>query len=254
MAEETRTDDQVETETERLRDLLPALQRLDGLLARAVAVAQAVFGQQAATDRFRGLYINDAQVAMMMSQPPGAPWLSSQTIAAGNGRSADAAPDERIPFWRQWFTSKQPEPEATAVLDPTPPPMPAAPSLSDLPKASASPQLAWLQAAYGLTDFELDVLLVALGPALDRRYELVYAYLQDNVSWRQPTVDLILNLLCADAAEKLARRRHFSPDAPLLRERLVVLHDGQPPGSVLGQTVDGRQPDRPFFVGPIHVG
>jgi AAA+ superfamily predicted ATPase len=87
--------------------------------------------------------------------------------------------------------------------------------------------LSSLAAHYGLNDFEADALLVALAPDVDLRYERVYAYLQDDVTMRRPTVDLILNLLCASADEKVARRSAFHPDAPLLRLRLVRLDGGE---------------------------
>ena len=75
----------------------------------------------------------------------------------------------------------------------------------------------------GLEDFDLDVLVIALAPELDLRYERLYAYLQDDVTRRRPTVDLALNLLCRSAADRLERRRHFLPQAPLLRHGLIEL-------------------------------
>jgi AAA+ superfamily predicted ATPase len=86
----------------------------------------------------------------------------------------------------------------------------------------ASP-LGWISQAFGLSEFDADVLLVALAPELDLRYERLYAYLQDDVSLRRPTVDLALNLLCADADEKLAARARFAPDAPLVDKRVLSL-------------------------------
>jgi ATPase family associated with various cellular activities (AAA) len=86
----------------------------------------------------------------------------------------------------------------------------------------ASP-LGWISQAFGLSEFDADVLLVALAPELDLRYGRLYAYLQDDVSLRRPTVDLALNLLCADAGEKLAARARFAPDAPLVDKRVLSL-------------------------------
>jgi hypothetical protein len=77
---------------------------------------------------------------------------------------------------------------------------------------------------HSLSPFELACLLIAVAPELDLRYERVYAYLQDDVSRRRPTVDLLLNLLCATAEDKLERRRYFSADAPLIRGRLLHLY------------------------------
>lgn len=74
-----------------------------------------------------------------------------------------------------------------------------------------------------LAAFEIDLILLALAPELDRRYERLYAYLQDHVSCRRPSIDLALNLLCPDVAAKLDRRRHFDPEAPLRRFHLIQL-------------------------------
>jgi hypothetical protein len=83
------------------------------------------------------------------------------------------------------------------------------------------PQLASLREFFGLTSFDLNVVLMALAPELDLRYELLYAYLQDDVTRRRPTVDLALNLFSDSAQSKLALRSRFSADAPLVRHKLV---------------------------------
>src|SRR5262249_24049238 len=49
---------------------------------------------------------------------------------------------------------------------------------------------------FELTRFDTDVLLIALAPELDLRYERLYAYLQDDVTRRRPSIDLALHLLC----------------------------------------------------------
>ncbi|MBD2233310.1 ATP-binding protein [Phormidium tenue] len=84
-------------------------------------------------------------------------------------------------------------------------------------------RLEWLQQTFGLSNFDLDVVAIALAPELDRRYERLYIYLQDDVRGKRPTVDLALNLLCADATTKLTRRTHFAAEAPLIRQRLLHL-------------------------------
>ncbi|BAZ00631.1 ATPase central domain-containing protein [Tolypothrix tenuis PCC 7101] len=81
----------------------------------------------------------------------------------------------------------------------------------------------WLQENFGLSNFDIAIIAIALAPELDRRYERLYAYLQDDVRCKRPTVDLALNLLCTSAIEKLTRRVHFSTDAPLIRHRLLHL-------------------------------
>ena len=82
-------------------------------------------------------------------------------------------------------------------------------------------QLAWLAAAFGLSAFDVDVLILAVGPELDLRYERIYSYLQDDVTRRRPSVSLALDLLCASPAEKLERRADFSASGALLRHPLI---------------------------------
>lgn len=109
---------------------------------------------------------------------------------------------------------------------------PAAPWLTEDANAAAepalAPSLAWLAQTFGLSRFDLDLLILALAPEIDSRYERLYAYLQDDVTRRRPTVDLALNLLCTSAAAKLAGRGHLAADAPLLRHQLLGLRPAAP--------------------------
>lgn len=95
------------------------------------------------------------------------------------------------------------------------------PSPLDLLDPGSRP--AELAARFQLTGFDLGVLLVALAPEVDLRYERLYAFLHDDVSRPRPSVDLALTLLSASPGEKLARLEHFAPDAPLVRHRLIRL-------------------------------
>jgi hypothetical protein len=89
--------------------------------------------------------------------------------------------------------------------------------------AAASCRLAWLADTFGLSAFDVDVVLIALACDIDLRYERIYAFLQDDVTRRRPTVALALDLLSGSADERLARRSHFGADAPLLQRRLLRL-------------------------------
>ncbi|MBV9759643.1 MAG: ATP-binding protein [Acidobacteriaceae bacterium] len=89
-----------------------------------------------------------------------------------------------------------------------------------------------LAARFGLSQAEVDLLLIAMAPELETRYEILYAYLQDDVTRKRPSVDLALNLISRTGREKLIARRFFATGAPLIRFRLVELidepHDRQP--------------------------
>ena len=84
--------------------------------------------------------------------------------------------------------------------------------------------------ALGLDAFERDVVLLALAPEVDLRWETLYAYVQNDVTKRRPTVELALKLFCATPEEQLARRSVFARDAPLVGSCAVrLLADGQEP-------------------------
>ncbi|MCB0165991.1 MAG: ATP-binding protein [Anaerolineae bacterium] len=101
-------------------------------------------------------------------------------------------------------------------------------------------RLGWLQRAFNLSEFEMDIMLIALAPELDRRYENLYAYLQDHVSRRRPSVDLVFNLLCPDAIARIEWRNHFRPTAPLIREGIIHLQPSanQEQESLLAQEIN----------------
>ncbi|MCZ7572469.1 MAG: ATP-binding protein [Ardenticatenaceae bacterium] len=90
-------------------------------------------------------------------------------------------------------------------------------------RARDGSRLAWLQWAFSLSPFDVDLILIALAPELDLRYERLYAYLQDDVTRRRPSIDLALNLLCSSLDMKVARRAHFASNAPLIQHDLIHL-------------------------------
>ncbi len=88
----------------------------------------------------------------------------------------------------------------------------------------------------GLDELDVDLLLVALAPDLDGRFERLYGYLNDDVTRRRATIGLSLELSGASAWSAAARSR-FSPDAPLTSGGLVLV----------------EEPDRPFLSRSLRV-
>ena len=89
---------------------------------------------------------------------------------------------------------------------------------------------------FELDPFDQDALLVCLAPDLDLRYERLYAYLQDDVTRRRPTVDLILRLLATSLEERAEARSALSPSGRLLgRGLLTVLGDDNGQMSLLAR-------------------
>ncbi len=93
-------------------------------------------------------------------------------------------------------------------------------------------QLAYL---FHLSSFEMNVLLIGLAPELDLKYETVYAYLQDDVTQKAPTLNLVLELLCPTFEERLDARIVFSPQAPLLKYGLLKFSDEVPEKPLLSK-------------------
>jgi AAA+ superfamily predicted ATPase len=86
----------------------------------------------------------------------------------------------------------------------------------------------------GLSITELRAVVICLAPELRRKYDRVYAYLQDDITRKRPSVDLILDLLCTDEAHRWRALRIFDDNAPLLR--LGILRAVPDPGSPSGCT------------------
>jgi SpoVK/Ycf46/Vps4 family AAA+-type ATPase len=93
----------------------------------------------------------------------------------------------------------------------------------------ALPQLAQL---FHLTRFEERCLLICLAPELARKYEKIYAYLQDDVTRKKPSVGLLLSLLCQSTAERLAARTVFSAQSALLKYRICEVGENSQDGTL----------------------
>ena len=106
-----------------------------------------------------------------------------------------------------------------------------------------------LKRLFGLTPFEVDSLLLCLAPELDTKYEKLYAYLQDDVSKKNPTLNLIFTLLTCTLKERSLARQYFSEHAPLIRWQLLKFGDHREVALTLSRPIwiDGRIVD--FLLG-----
>ena len=110
--------------------------------------------------------------------------------------------------------------------------------LPDLPLDTATP-FGRLRVAFRLTAIDGIILLLCLAPELDRRYERLYAYLQDDVSQRRPTVNLMMNLLGESVAGRFAVWDRLSADAPLRKHHLIeaITDPSRPNSTFLAQNL-----------------
>lgn len=107
-----------------------------------------------------------------------------------------------------------------------------------------------LAVRFGLSPLDLDLLLIAVAPDLDARFERFYGYLNDDLTRRRPTVGLALEL-CGLAGAAPARFR-LAPGSPLVEGGLVdVTEPERPPLSrvlavpdrVSGHLLGNARPD-----------
>lgn len=78
-----------------------------------------------------------------------------------------------------------------------------------------------LQKLFDLDSFEVGTLLICLASELDMKCEKLCSYLQNDITKKRPTVDLVINMLCPSLEEKFKAREYFSPSAPLMKNGLV---------------------------------
>jgi hypothetical protein len=169
--------------------LQPLLSWLRDLLNWHIAVTRHSYGALA-DDEYRGLYVPDAEVDLLLAQQRALPAeLHERRLALEAQREALAcAPLDRI------------------------------------------------AALFGLQRFERNVLLLALAPELDLRFERIYAYIQDDVTRKRPSVNLALNLFCIEGADRIQARDAFAQDAPLRKHLLIQTYEeGQRNGTLLAR-------------------
>ncbi len=152
------------------------LTRLDLLIHRQMLRLRAAY--DLSLDEFRGLYVSDEHVDALVNQA-----LDQQ-----QGGLDTAALTERAEALRRHHAAEIEE------------------------------ALPWthLITAFALSRFEQDVLLMALAPEIDLKYEMLYAYLNNNVNRKWPTFDLALRMMADEGGEKKPLRRLLMPDATLL--------------------------------------
>ena len=95
--------------------------------------------------------------------------------------------------------------------------------------------LATLGRLFGLSAMERDAIVICLAPELRRKYDRIYAYLQDDITRRRPSVDLVLDLLYPTEQQRWRAQSRLSGAAPLLRHGILrTVEDPQSPSGSSG--------------------
>lgn len=101
----------------------------------------------------------------------------------------------------------------------------------ELQDEQADTRLGLLVRRFGLTPLERDLLLLALLPAIDTKYQDQFAQAQGHGRLVLPTVQFALEVLCPPPILQARHAASLLPDAPLLRHGLLQLshpRDGAP--------------------------
>ncbi|MFE9092884.1 ATP-binding protein [Streptomyces sp. NPDC007264] len=250
----------------------PLLARLAGLRERVAAlVERRAATDPTADDPLRGLYLSEEAVHHLLHRPPHPG--SGGTASAGQpdtstGRTAGTLADGTDPGLDgtagtladgtnpgldgtagTLADSTNPGLDGTAGtladstdlgLDGTDPELGCTGhGLGGTDLLGSGDRLARLAVRTGLTEVDTAILLIALAPDLDRSFEPLYGYLNDDVSRRRATTGLALDL-CGIPAHLAAARARFHLSAPLCGLGLLTVEEPERP--FLGRSV--RVPDR----------
>lgn len=157
------------------------LRRLD-VLVEAGFTSMTAPVDDPALDPFRGLVITESEARQLLY---------------GEARLADVDEERQllIDRWDVYIASRAAASLAQGVVLP----------------------LLQLQRTFRLTDTSLRCLVAALAPEIDRKYEKLYAYLQDDMTSKFATVDLLLRLCCRSESERRDTLPHILPNSHLSR-------------------------------------
>jgi SpoVK/Ycf46/Vps4 family AAA+-type ATPase len=86
--------------------------------------------------------------------------------------------------------------------------------------------LSHLARLFGLNAFEEHIVVIALAPEVEGRFGTLYAYLQDEITRRRPSLDLALRMLCCSPEERLSALKAFSQQSRLYGMRILRPPDG----------------------------
>lgn len=83
---------------------------------------------------------------------------------------------------------------------------------------------------FNLSPFEVQALVICLAPELRSKYDRIYAYLQDDITRKRPSVSLVLDLLCRSESERWQLQSLFSNHGNLIQAGLLeIIEDHHSP-------------------------
>jgi hypothetical protein len=149
---------------------------------------------RAGDDRLRGVFLSDADVDSLLARPDERA-LRRESLPGSGGAALLARVEAAVD-------------EAEAAGSPT--------------------RLRLVQRRFALTTLDMDLLLVALAPDLDVRFERLFSWLHDDLSQRRSTIGLSLELSGAGTMDPVARAA-LSAGGRLAQFGLVLIEEVERP-------------------------
>jgi len=86
---------------------------------------------------------------------------------------------------------------------------------------------------FNLSRFEVNILIACIAPELSRRYDKIYAYLQDDITRKKPSIDLVMELFGDSPEQSWKNRLLLEQNSNLIRFQLIEFIDDKysPSGS-----------------------
>jgi len=90
---------------------------------------------------------------------------------------------------------------------------------------------------------------LAIAPEIDRKYERIYAYFNDDLTQKKPSIGLTLNLFYENTAKRLDHYPLFYKDSPLLFLGLIHVIDAHQEEGYLSQRYQIDNGIKAFLLG-----
>jgi hypothetical protein len=164
--------------------LAAELQWLELVLRERAATASADRNAKEPFDEFAGMYVSEREIAGYAARPSR---MTGMAALSDRTRRLRDALDARAPS-----------------------------------AASDALRLERLVRRFGLRSVERHVLVCCMAPDWALRFQRYFAYLQNDVTRRRPTMQL-LGELFGDGEASVAMRTLFAPDAPLVRDGIMSI-------------------------------
>lgn len=85
--------------------------------------------------------------------------------------------------------------------------------------------LAYLSKVFNLTQFEKDAIIICLAPEIEKRYGKIFAYLNDDITKKHATIELILSLTCHTREERFQAMQYLTRQSRLFKYEILQMED-----------------------------